>query len=825
MARKLIVEILGDASSLQRSYAQAEKSTQQFGRSVDRAGRGALAASLSFRGFGRSIAFASTAFLGGAGLVATLKGAVSAASNLAEQTSKTNVVFADSAQEVLAWSKTTVNSMGLAQDQALETASSFGALLRPLGLTGEAAAKQSKDLTQLGADLASFYNTSVQDALDAIRSGLVGEVEPLRRYGVLLSETRVQQEALHETGKKHVQQLTQQEKVLARITLLYGDSAQAQGDFQRTGEGLANQQRKLAANLRQLQIQLGQALIPEVRKIVAGLNDWLERSDNQRKVTAALADAVTVLKEIVGDVRGAFAGLNAITGSTTNTLRTLFGLFVAFKVAKFAIVFLDLAKSIGFLAPAAKTSAAAVDVLTASELAANSAGLTLAATYAALLALGQRGETSTPRGATIAGAPQRIQAGPAGLISYRDPLTGEYRLVQKRQDETPEQAARRDFRRRHPQGIVGTGAGHDIRDRQPGRSPGGPSPLIFAPATTPGRVTPGFSERQNVWFDARIARMIDVASDAPVRQQLAKLENVARQVRERIAKSIDKTRRLELGDKLRDVLRQQKALRSQLAQDYLDALSFNVDRAAATKTLNDDLAALRAYEAGIEKQIKVAGNTLDLQRQLFDAQQQIATVQQQQREQAAAAREKAAAQRQARQYRLLGLGPEGEELTPGVGRLKKTLASVAKTVEGTFLDTKHTASVLAHIRRILSGGLGAVGKDVRAKVAEILAGIRDQLKEHQVEQTTFAKRSPDAFISALGLKLSPAQTRRLRGALAAAGPNLTLPQSSGQYAGAGATGVVITGPVHVHGVQDIKHLEEQLTKRAKQRPHVRRGAR
>src|SRR5262249_23210444 len=154
---------------------------------------------------------------------------VDAASDLNEQIGKTRVVFGQSSQSVVRWSRTTATAFGESQRQALNAASGFGALLAPLGLVGARAAEQSRKLTELGADVGSFYTTGVQDALDAIRSGLVGESEPLRRYGALLSESRVQAEAMAETGKRTAASLTDQDKVLARINLILRDTTQAQG--------------------------------------------------------------------------------------------------------------------------------------------------------------------------------------------------------------------------------------------------------------------------------------------------------------------------------------------------------------------------------------------------------------------------------------------------------------------------------------------------------------------------------------------------------------------------------------------------------------------
>jgi hypothetical protein len=288
---RLVVEVVGDVSALEKSFARASRDSSKFGRDMERSGRSARTATVGFVGLGRALAPTAAALLGAGGLIVGLKQSVDAASNLNEQTAKTEVVFGRAAKGVEDWSKTTSSAMGLASDQALATASSFGALLTPIGITGQAAAAQSVKLTKLGADLASFYNTSVSDALDAIKSGLVGEVEPLRRYGVLLSETRVQQEALVETGKTHASSLTASEKLLARQALIYRDTAKAQGDFTRTSGGFANQTRILGANLRQFEIILGQALIPTLTDLITKTNEWLSKSENQKRIQDDVTEA------------------------------------------------------------------------------------------------------------------------------------------------------------------------------------------------------------------------------------------------------------------------------------------------------------------------------------------------------------------------------------------------------------------------------------------------------------------------------------------------------------------------------------------------------
>src|SRR5262245_32826076 len=298
MARKLVVEIIGDSRSVERAFQRSSRSAARF--------------EASMRGVSRGITGAFAAVGVGVGVgaaVAGIKSMVTAASDLEEQIGKTRVVFGQSSDTVVAWSKTTATAFGESQRQALNAASGFGALLAPLGLVGDAAATQSKQLTELGADLASFYNTDVQDALDAIRSGLVGEVEPLRRYGVLLSEARVKAEAMAESGKKTEAALTDQDKVLARINLILQDSTQAQGDFARSSDRLAGQTKILTAQLDDMKVEIGEQLLPEVTDLVKQFNKWYANPENKQRVNNDIGDTFHYIGTSVEYAAAAFGKL------------------------------------------------------------------------------------------------------------------------------------------------------------------------------------------------------------------------------------------------------------------------------------------------------------------------------------------------------------------------------------------------------------------------------------------------------------------------------------------------------------------------------------
>lgn len=264
--RTLTVRIIGDDRSLQQAFKRSEKAGKGF--EVGVSGLGAAAA--------RSILPAAAAAVS-VGAAFRLAGkSVDEASAINEEVAKSGEIFGASSAEVVKWAEGMATSFGVSKRAALEATGIFGNLFSVVGVGPKESARLSRSLVELAADMASFNNASPEDVLLAIRSGLVGEAEPLRRYGVLLSEARVQQVALAESGKKNVKSLTDQEKAHARVTIIMRDTIKAQGDVDRTSASLANQQRQLAAQVANLEASLGQLLIPALTNLVTSINDAIE---------------------------------------------------------------------------------------------------------------------------------------------------------------------------------------------------------------------------------------------------------------------------------------------------------------------------------------------------------------------------------------------------------------------------------------------------------------------------------------------------------------------------------------------------------------------
>lgn len=158
--------------------------------------------------------------------------------------------------------------MGIDPAQWLRNQGVFNTLLTGFGDTAERAQLMSQNLTQLGYDISSFFNISIEDAMQKLQSGISGELEPLRRLGYDLSQARLEQTALNLGIKESVANMTQAEKAELRYYTIMTQVTTAQGDMARTLEAPANQLRILQAQLTQAARAIGNIFIPALNAIL-----------------------------------------------------------------------------------------------------------------------------------------------------------------------------------------------------------------------------------------------------------------------------------------------------------------------------------------------------------------------------------------------------------------------------------------------------------------------------------------------------------------------------------------------------------------------------
>ncbi len=317
MARKIQVEIVGDSKSVERAFARSGKAADNFQGKVVKS-TGAI---------GRKMAYLGGAAAGLA-IVLGVK-SVKAASNLGEQINKTNVVFGKGAKMIQRFARTTASSFGISNEKALEFAGIFGNMFVPMGISRQKAAVLSKGLVKLAADMASFNNASPEEVLLALQSGLSGQIEPLRRYGIFLDQDRILAEALS-------QGLVKMNVDSSKVKLATIKVADAQKDYTDAlkKHGIKSEEAQTAlAKLEYSQSQLSKALggtrpkLTAQQKALATLGIITKdtkdaHGDFGRTLDTSLPNAIRVLKAQLTDLEAAFGkGLTPVVNRAAQMLR------------------------------------------------------------------------------------------------------------------------------------------------------------------------------------------------------------------------------------------------------------------------------------------------------------------------------------------------------------------------------------------------------------------------------------------------------------------------------------------------------------------------
>lgn len=332
-----------------------------------------------------SVGIAGFAAAGGIA-VGVMGKAVAAARDLNEAVNRSRITFGAASKGVEQFSAGAAASLGLSTRAALESASSFGALFQGLKFGQAQSADFARSLTALSADLASAFNTDVTDAAEALRSGLVGEAEPLKRYNIIVNDTIVTQRALDLGLARTTAGVSQQDKAMARLTVIAESSARAMGDFARTSNQLANQQRILAANAENAKASLGAIATPGLGDVAAGINIIATAVNNVgRSASDANGPVAGFIRAIGGGVLGLvgrqFGGAGKDIRTTTDALRVW-----AEETAKGTPGSERATKALDYLRAAASAAEAAAKGLTAGMQTADQAAAKMAADTAALTA-------------------------------------------------------------------------------------------------------------------------------------------------------------------------------------------------------------------------------------------------------------------------------------------------------------------------------------------------------------------------------------------------------------------------------------------------------
>ena len=234
------------------------------------------------------------------------------------------------AEEAQNYAEAVSEALGIDPGEFMRNQGVFNTIISGFGVASDKAYLMSKNLTQLGYDISSFFNISFEDAMQKLQSGISGELEPLRRLGYDLSVARLQEEALALGIEKKVSAMTQAEKSQLRYYAIMTQVTTAQGDMARTLNAPANQLRVLQAQVTQCARALGNIFIPV-------LNAVLPYAIALAKIVRMLANSIASLfgfKLPEVDYSGISAGASAVGDLADNAGNASDGLGKAAKAAK-----------------------------------------------------------------------------------------------------------------------------------------------------------------------------------------------------------------------------------------------------------------------------------------------------------------------------------------------------------------------------------------------------------------------------------------------------------------------------------------------------------
>lgn len=324
---RAIVETNQKIDAQKRKLESVANIEKRFSGIASAAGKAGAAASLAVTA--PLVAFGRSAFI--------------SAMDAEELRSAFNVTFGKSGAMMEAWAAKTGAAVGRTNVELMQAANTFGIFFNQADPKKSAA--MSQQFAMLAQDLSSFYNVDPGTSLEKLRSGLTGESEPLRDFGVFMTEAAVKAQALKMGLKPIGGELTEQQKIMARAGLIMAQTTAAQGDLARTSGSTANQLRASEAAWQNMSLIVGQQLIPALTPLIQTFSGIIQQFALLSPETRKWIVIAGGIAAVVGPI---LVGVASIAGAIATLAPILAGAGAG--VAIFAGVWLPLAAVIGYAA-------------------------------------------------------------------------------------------------------------------------------------------------------------------------------------------------------------------------------------------------------------------------------------------------------------------------------------------------------------------------------------------------------------------------------------------------------------------------------------------
>lgn len=274
---KLVVEITADTKGLKSEIANAERLIKGVGDETEhmqtRSDGHLKKVGISWATIGTAAATAAVA-IGAAAIAATGK-MVQMAADADASTAKFNTIFSGMEGSTQSWVDNFVAATGRHKYATMDALSDIQAVSTAMGVEKEAGVAMAEALLQRSTDVAAFFNAQDPEVLEAIKSGLVGEMEPLKKYGVILSEANVQQELQNMLGVEGAKVATNAQKVQARTNIILAQTAALQGQQAREAGSWQEQLKKLTNDLSTTFADAGRNAMESMTGVITKINEML----------------------------------------------------------------------------------------------------------------------------------------------------------------------------------------------------------------------------------------------------------------------------------------------------------------------------------------------------------------------------------------------------------------------------------------------------------------------------------------------------------------------------------------------------------------------
>lgn len=280
----------------------------RLGSAVRRVGRGMRTVASGITRIFQRVAIGAIGLIGAGGFF------VKAASDAREMQSKFAAVFRDLTEDTAKWAQTTATATRRSVFDIKAWLATLQDTFVPLGFARDKAAEFAKELVKLTIDISSFNNKAESDVLRDLQSALVGNTETVRKYGIILTDATVRQEAVTLGIAKTTKAVSEAAKVQARLSLIQKGSTDAQGDAIRTADQFANRVRGLRSRLGDLRVEIGNQLIDGLKlgDVFASLTEkagqFFARLSESKAVEKWASEARKVIAGVAAGIEAIFAG-------------------------------------------------------------------------------------------------------------------------------------------------------------------------------------------------------------------------------------------------------------------------------------------------------------------------------------------------------------------------------------------------------------------------------------------------------------------------------------------------------------------------------------